>query len=151
MKNIFKLLALVAIISCTACSDIDTENPIINMPSSGNTNNSGDDSSQKVSIVGTWQQTVKFPGELSSHTYTLKYTFNQNGTGTYVFQDPEHSDSTSFRYTFDMALGELHIQTNEMSVCMSAFIVVNDEKEVLHLNACSELENLLDGVFKRVN
>ncbi|MBQ5669842.1 MAG: hypothetical protein IIV29_04055, partial [Tidjanibacter sp.] len=74
MKNIFKLLALVAIISCTACSDIDTENPIINIPSSGNTNNSGDDSSQKVSIVGTWQQTVKFPGALSSHTYTLKYT-----------------------------------------------------------------------------
>lgn len=148
MKNIFKLLALVAIISCTACSDIDTENPIINMPSSGNTNNGNEDSSQKVSIVGTWQQTVK-----TSHTFILKYTFNQNGTGTFVFQDLEESESesTSFRYTFDMALGELYIQTNEMSVYMSAFIVVNDEKEVLHLNAMSDLENLFDGVFKRVN
>lgn len=152
MKTIFKLLVLVAIVSCTACSDIDTENPIVNMPSSGSTSNGSDDSSQKVSIVGTWQQTVKFTGEYSE-TIILKYVFNQNGTGTFYrtyYSSPDESDIMNFTYTFDMALGELCVKTIYATLYMSAFIVVDNNREALHLSAFNDLDDLSDGVFRRV-
>lgn len=151
MKTIFKLLVLVAIVSCTACSDIDTENPIVNMPSSGSTSNGSDDSSQKVSIVGTWQQTVKFTGEYSE-TIILKYVFNQNGTGTFYrtySSSPDESDIMNFTYTFDMALGELCVKTIYATLYMSAFIVVDNNREALHLSAFNDLDDLSDGVFRR--
>ena len=121
------------------------------MPSSGNTNNGNDDSSQKVSIVGTWQQITKYAGEYPI-TYNLKYVFNQNGTGTFCRTISDETKSIDFRYTFNMVLGELYIQTNYSTQYMSAFIVVDNDKEALHLNAFNTAyTELYDGIFKRIN
>ena len=150
MKNIFKILTLVVIVSCTACSDIDTENPIINMPSSGNTNNGSDDSNTTASIVGTWKDIVQFEG----YNFTYQITFNQNNTVVQSFTVPYFNGENgaysyqtitdNFTYKYDYDFGILSLSdfsclngeaVNMDKIDTSAFIITKDGVDILHINS----------------
>lgn len=147
MKKLLLLFATFAMLCTTSCSDIDTENPVINMPSSGNVNNEGEDESKKVSIVGTWQATYVTEG--FSHTFQVM--FNNDNSGVWTYKYPTWPDEktvvyethrSNFTYKYDMNHALLTLTNiyygrymESTTEELTAFITSHDGKDVLHFHS----------------
>ena len=158
MKKLFTIFATFAMLCFVGCSDIDTENPIVNMPSSGSVNNEGEDASKKVSIVGTWQAKSVIEGG----TYTYQLTFNNDNSGVWVCTIPSWSETgttyethrSGFTYKFDMNHALLTMNNVNysgydelISEDVTAYITSHDGKDVLHFHS---IYTSLPTVFTRI-